>query len=734
MIARPRLLLVLLLLPALSLIPASAAGEPDMRIRITTDAVAATLTCDGGLRVLDRDTGKPLGPDPFGTKATFVAEQEGESQAFFRAQVVSLTDETAARELADSLAGSLGVSTVVRYFPDRRAWRVRVGAGQTAEDLDPLVEKLRGLGYDDVLVTLDAPEDVRGGLRVIDAGWNDYESEVPALRVVPVRRGDRIAVGDGTYRGAFEVLLDRRGQLTVVNVLPMELYLRGVVPNELGPAAFPELEALKAQTIAARTYAWRNLGQFTEDGYDLCDTPRCQVYRGAGTEHPLSDRAIHETAGVVATHDGEPIHALYSSTCGGHTEDGNKIFLEEKGAYLKGVPCYPEQQGAPRRTWQLRGRAPGEALVDARGRPIGPDLYLLSSLEVLPDPGWTVAEAGGVASAGEIGAWLRATLQVVGKAGESPGEINTRDDLAGELIRLLDWGDRADLRSAEADLDYLLDFPDAGEVPVGHRRAWSVLLKDGLLRPFPDGTLRPAAAPARAGMVGLLADLVRHYDSEGLRRGGLRAAVGGTLRIETKGGDQVLRLAPDVRLVKELRNVRYPVALLDALTGDKVAFRARRDPAGGEVVDYLEVSVSPRSASDDRFTSVYEWEERVDRDDMAERLAGTVRGIGDLVDLEPVERGISGRVTVLRVRGTSGSQLLRGFPIRVALGLRDTWFTIDRQRDGRGRVIAFRFTGKGWGHGVGMCQVGAFGMAMRGMDYRQILHHYYRDVLLERMY
>ena len=76
--------------------------------------------------------------------------------------------------------------------------------------------------------------------------------------------------------------------LTVVNVVNLEDYLKGVVPNELSPDAFPQLEALKAQAVAARTYALRNHGGYASKGYDICATPSCQVYRGKSTERPLS--------------------------------------------------------------------------------------------------------------------------------------------------------------------------------------------------------------------------------------------------------------------------------------------------------------------------------------------------------------------------------------------------------------------------------------------------------------
>ena len=134
------------------------------------------------------------------------------------------------------------------------------------------------------------------------------------------------------------------------------------MPRELGPGAYPELEALKAQAIAARSYTLRNLGEFADEGYDLCGTPRCQVYGGMDDEHPLSDRAIRETAGEILAYAGQPIDALYSATCGGHTENVEVIFPLKRAPYLRGVPCIEagEVRGCARppvagRRWRCRG-------------------------------------------------------------------------------------------------------------------------------------------------------------------------------------------------------------------------------------------------------------------------------------------------------------------------------------------------------------------------------------------
>ena len=82
-----------------------------------------------------------------------------------------------------------------------------------------------------------------------------------------------------------------------------------------------------------------HIGDHADEGWDLCDTPACQVYRGVGAEHRLTNRAVEETAGLVAVFAGEPIDAMYSSTCGGHTEDAAYLFPDRAQPYLRGVPC-----------------------------------------------------------------------------------------------------------------------------------------------------------------------------------------------------------------------------------------------------------------------------------------------------------------------------------------------------------------------------------------------------------
>jgi stage II sporulation protein D len=115
------------------------------------------------------------------------------------------------------------------------------------------------------------------------------------------------------YRGTLEIWAVG-GHLRVVNVLPLESYLRGVVSGEMG-AAPPE--ALKAQSVAARTYALYSMGKWAKDGYDLRDTHDSQVYGGMAAERVDTDQAIADTDGMILLWKDKPAATLFGADCGG---------------------------------------------------------------------------------------------------------------------------------------------------------------------------------------------------------------------------------------------------------------------------------------------------------------------------------------------------------------------------------------------------------------------------------
>jgi stage II sporulation protein D len=120
-----------------------------------------------------------------------------------------------------------------------------------------------------------------------------------------------------TWRGTFRVFLNPRGKLTLVDRLPLETYLLGVVPLEIGGLTKDLLEAGRAQAVAARSYTLFYRGRRASEGFDLYGTVEDQVYGPVESERPLATECVERTRGEVALHDGEPIRANYCSTCGG---------------------------------------------------------------------------------------------------------------------------------------------------------------------------------------------------------------------------------------------------------------------------------------------------------------------------------------------------------------------------------------------------------------------------------
>ncbi|MBN2494481.1 MAG: SpoIID/LytB domain-containing protein [Deltaproteobacteria bacterium] len=132
---------------------------------------------------------------------------------------------------------------------------------------------------------------------------------------------------------------------------------------------------------------------------------------------------------------------------------------------------------------------------------------------------------------------------------------------------------------------------------------------------------------------------------------------------------------------------------------------------------------------------LFRWERAFDAAEM-ETLVAKAKPIGRVVSIQILARGVSGRAKAVRVVGTRGDLVVqREWPIRQLFGnLRSAMFVVTTEMDDEQMVSAFRFRGGGWGHGVGMCQIGAIGMAEHGHDYRQILAHYYGGAEVFRLY
>ena len=155
-----------------------------------------------------------------------------------------------------------------------------------------------------------------------------------SVSLLPLGDGDVLTdYGAERYRGSFKADADTNG-LTVINYVPLESYVKGVIPYEMS-SSWP-IEALKAQAICARTYAVYNKDGYDHYGFDVTDDTYSQVYRGVLFANDTTDLAVDSTAGLTVRYEGQVCEIYYSASDGGATEDGINVFGVDL-PYLKGV-------------------------------------------------------------------------------------------------------------------------------------------------------------------------------------------------------------------------------------------------------------------------------------------------------------------------------------------------------------------------------------------------------------
>ncbi|MDD3534979.1 MAG: SpoIID/LytB domain-containing protein [Candidatus Cloacimonetes bacterium] len=143
------------------------------------------------------------------------------------------------------------------------------------------------------------------------------------------------------YEGGFEINVFQ-GKVQLNQLVSLEEYISGVLPNEIGPSS--PLEALKAQAIAARSHAVSLLvyNRHNDAGYDLCNGTHCQVYKGKYLRNPQVLKAVVETAGEILYLDDRVADAVYHSSCGGKTDASSKIWKGAPLMHLGGSVCIQE--------------------------------------------------------------------------------------------------------------------------------------------------------------------------------------------------------------------------------------------------------------------------------------------------------------------------------------------------------------------------------------------------------
>ena len=224
--------------------------------------------------------------------------------------------------------------------------------------------RLYGAGGGEVLVRGGAGESWRierrgAQLRAVRADGVPTPFRDGTLTVRAVDLGALVTWQGRRYRGELALTATVSG-VRAVNRVPVESYLRGVVPLEIGSRTAPaEQAAVEAQAVAARSYTYARLGERAARGYDLVAGVGDQVYGGADAERPASDAAVAATRGLVITYGGRVVSAPYHSTCGGSTADVDDVwYWRPPQPYLRRVsdrvPGTPDRfycDGSPTFAW-----------------------------------------------------------------------------------------------------------------------------------------------------------------------------------------------------------------------------------------------------------------------------------------------------------------------------------------------------------------------------------------------
>ncbi len=228
--------------------------------------------------------------------------------------------------------------------------RQKIGPFASFESAERLVKELNNIGIKSIIAhPLDWEVWVSSNFTIPKSIESTYQKIQVSTLVVPFIDGingkislkgplslhapDGLRLDNGIYYGPFSIQLDAYGTWTLVEHVPLERYLNGVVPYEIGSNS-PEA-ALAVQAVLARTWAVANSHRFKVDGYNLCSDTQCQVYKDPSKANQKIKKAIKTTAGKILTWDQKPINAVYHATNGGVMASVTEAWSTNSVPYLK---------------------------------------------------------------------------------------------------------------------------------------------------------------------------------------------------------------------------------------------------------------------------------------------------------------------------------------------------------------------------------------------------------------
>ena len=227
----------------------------------------------------------------------------------------------------------------------------------------------------------------------------------------------------------------------------------------------------------------------------------------------------------------------------------------------------------------------------------------------------------------------------------------------------------------------------------------------------------------------LLFRLIEKKSAFEWQQGVLESFDAGERRMRLLAGGQLkeFSLAPNALVYQRIGDSRLPLRKGVWIGGELVDFRAEEG-----VITMLIYRINFANRAADRYSRVALWQVHKTKAELDTAFRSLA--IGEFADMRVIKRGLSERLVSTEIIGTTGRRTVPALRLRTLLSLRDSLFSYDIERNAAGTVVGASFFGRGWGHGVGMCQVGAYGMALAGATYEAILKKYYTGIELRKVY
>lgn len=629
----------------------------------------------------------------------------------YAVQVSSISDLGSARTLAEKIRTETGLRVDTVFDPAGGAYRVLAGDFARSEDATPTRSQLVERGYAREMLVVRRPSDEKFDNRFVleDDEGDRHTINGQTVTVFP-QTAETIVMDKQPYRGASKLFINARGLLNVINELNFEEYLRGVVPAEMGPSIYDEVEALKAQAVAARTYAHRNLRQFESEGYDICPGPACQAYKGFAAEHELSTRAVRETAGLILTYNGQPADTLYTSTCGGETSDVGTMFPGRNEPYLRRARCVEMEMT------NLAGRADSGLLTEMQL-----NARLFTALAGLPD-------TSGSWSAADVARAVSAAMELAGAVDlpDARPASSRRGDVLKYLDAMMGLADKSRALTLAEDRKYF--FPQTANTDDVPHLAAAFLIKYGMNPAQYIDRVSLSQPMPREELYALLGAWVREHTLIQDAEGKIFAVDGRKITLKAKGEVTSHTLPANIPIFRRLGDRMQEYKSVPVMIGDRmtVLLSPSKTPIAAVVQANFDGAAFDRTSNFSNWTRSYRAEDLVP-------VINRRNPIQQLVDIRPTVIDASKRIAELEVTAEGGRTfLLKGLPVRWSLNVPDNLFVHEKTKDPDG-MDRYTFYGKGWGHGTGMCQVGSYGMAFRGWTFDRILKHFYTGVEVQPM-